>query len=84
MKTRFTLRNEHKIKEAHGDIMLKRITDSLKSYFDLGNIEPHSCSSDEYKTILINDVGHTSNMIAFYVLRIQFDVYNLAFKEFIG
>ncbi|MEE9571971.1 MAG: hypothetical protein V3W20_02860 [Candidatus Neomarinimicrobiota bacterium] len=84
MKTRFILRNQHKIKEAYGDKMLKRIMDSLKSYFDSGNIESHLCDSDKYKTIFIDDTGHTSNMIAFYVLRIQFDVYNLAFKEFVG
>lgn len=84
MKARFTLRNQHKIKEAYGDDMMKRITDSLKAYFDRGNIESHLCDNDEYKTIFIDDVGHTSNMIAFYILRIQFDVYNLAFKEFVG
>lgn len=38
----------------------------------------------EYPVLSINDAGHSFNLIAFYVLKKQYDVYKLAFKEFIG
>ncbi len=84
MQKRFTLKNQKKIQQAYSKKMLSRIMQSLKEYFDIGNIETISIENENREIILISDAGHTSNMIAFYVLSKTFDVYNLAFKEFIG
>lgn len=81
---RYALRNQQKIEAAYPG-MLKRILDSLKSHFENHESIEIYDSRDQYPIIIIiSDVGHTVNMISFYVLEIKFDVYRLAFKEFIG
>jgi hypothetical protein len=66
--------------------MIERILKSLDKYFsehsdlkgcDFGN-------EDGYQLIYVSDIEHTVNIIIFYVLSKKYDVYNLAFKEFIG
>lgn len=80
---RYILRNQNKIGAALGSLVLHRIIKSLNVGFKEG-VEFHRCHGDEYDSVLINDIGHTVNMIAFYVIRKTFDTYTLAFKEFIG
>lgn len=80
---RYALRNQQKIEAAYPG-MLKRILDSLKSHFENHESIEIDDSGEQYPLIIISDVGHTVNMISFYVLEIRFDVYRLAFKEFIG
>lgn len=80
---RCALRNQKKIEAAYPG-MIKRILDSLKSHFEKNETIEIFDSGEEFPLILISDVGHTVNIIAFYVLEIKFDVYRLAFKEFIG
>lgn len=86
---RFALRNQEKIKayfEPNGDEMLNRIKESLQIAFASGNVEQNisNWENEPYPILCINDAGHSFNMIAFYVLKKQYDVYKLAFKEFIG
>jgi len=80
---RYALRNQQKIDKAYPG-MITRILDSLKKYFDEHEAIEVYDSGDEFPLIFVSDVGHTVNVIAFYVLEIKFDVYRLAFKEFIG
>jgi len=80
---RYALRNQKKIEAAYPG-MIQRILDSLKSYFEKNESIELFDSGEEFPLIFISDVGHTVNVIAFYVLEIKFDVYRLAFKEFIG
>lgn len=82
---RYTLRNQMKIEAAYPG-MTERILKSLDKYFsehsDLKNCD--FGNEDGYQLIQVPDIGHTVNIIIFYVLSKKYDVYNLAFKEFIG
>jgi len=40
-------------------------------------------SGGEYPLLIIGELRHATNMIAFYIIDIKYDVYRLAFKEFI-
>lgn len=86
---RWSLRNQKKIKsyfEPHGEEILQRIIKSLDMAFLSNNIDNFisNWENEPYPVLCIDDAGHSFNMIAFYVLKKQYDVYNLAFKEFIG
>lgn len=84
---RYSLRNQQKIKahfEPHGDEILKRIIKSLDDHFENKAFLELNDSGDKHPGLIINDSGHTVNMIVFFVISITYDVYNLAFKEFIG
>jgi len=87
---RYALRNQSKIKahfEPNGQEILDRILKSLDSHFnkyqtiELIDQEPVRL---DYPLLFINDEGHSCAMIAFHVLEIKYDIYRLAFKEFIG
>lgn len=43
-----------------------------------------SVDGHPFPLLTLEDAGHSSNVVAFYVIKKQFDVYTLAFKEFIG
>lgn len=81
---RFSLRNQKKIEKAYSPAILKRIMESLKEEFKKGVIRLEDDASTKYKMLAINDTGHTCGLIIFYVLSVTFDVYNLAFKEFVN
>lgn len=86
---RWSLRNQWKIKkyfEPHGEEILNRIKNSLDNAFSSLIIDEciDIIENEPYPVLCINDAGHTFNMIAFYVISKKYDVYNLAFKEFIG
>lgn len=91
MKFRYALRNHDKIKahfEPHGKEILDRIILSLDKHFAKTDPTFFELIEDDmgtqYKCLQINDEGHSCAIIEFYVLGIKFNVYRLAFKEFIG
>lgn len=82
---RYALRNRHKLYEAYGDEALKRITESLNAHFkEHAIIQFEVLADDKYPTMSIDDKGHTCGLILFYVIKTNFDVINLAFREFIN
>lgn len=84
---RYALRNQNKIKESLGSDLLHRILNSLKQSFDLyGEIiesQFEYIDGHQYPILTINDASNTSNLISFYVIGKRYNVYHLAFKEFI-
>jgi hypothetical protein len=89
---RYALRNQDKIKahyEPHGSEILNRILDSLNKHFKLEDpisehVSDEMLPEEKYRTLIINDTGHTCACISFYIIEIKFDVCRLAFIEFIG
>ena len=85
---RYALRNKAKIKSALGEDLLLRILESLKQGFELWgddiDKQIESVDGHPFPPLTLEDAGHSSNVVAFYVIKKQFDVYTLAFKEFIG
>lgn len=87
---RWALRKQDKIKahfEPNGDEMLERIKKSLADAFATYiDIERHieTVDGEPYPVLSVGDAGNTSNLVVFYVVRKQYDVYTLAFKEFVG
>ena len=83
---RYALRNQQRIIDAKGSALFGRIINSLDMHFidnEIITICPSS-THDTYQQILINDIEHDFNTISFYVIAINYDVYNLAFNEYIG
>jgi hypothetical protein len=80
---RYALRNQQKIEAAYPGT-IGRILKSLSAHFESGKEILPMESGEEFPIIVIDDIGHSMNMIAFYIIDIKFDVYRLAFKEFIG
>lgn len=85
---RYALRNQEKIKSALGEDLLLQILDSLKQGFELwgDNIDKQieSVEGHPYPLLILDDAQHSFNVVAFYVVKKQYNVYTLAFKEFIG
>ena len=84
---RYALRNQAKIKSALGEDLLQRILESLKQGFELwgDDIDKQIESVDGHPyPLTLDDAGHSSNVIVFYVVKKQYNVYTLAFKELIG
>lgn len=85
---RYALRNKAKIKSVLGEDLLQRILESLKQGFELWgddiDKQIESVDGHPFPLLTLEDAGHSSNVVAFYVIKKQFDVYTLAFKEFIG
>ena len=82
---RYALRNKKKIEAAYPG-MIGAITKSLDAHFkDMHEISLQD-SGEEFPLLMISGSEHSLrevNLIAFYVLGIKFDVYRLAFNEFI-
>lgn len=86
---RWALRNQEKIKahfEPYGDEILERIKGSLNQAFMSKDVEKHidKVDNEPYPILDVNDVGHTFGCILFYVIKKTYDVYLLAFKEFVS
>lgn len=86
---RWALRNQDRIKahfEPYGDEILERIKESLEQAFKSDDIEKHidKAENEPYPILDVNDVGHSFGTILFYVIKKTYDVYLLAFKEFIS
>lgn len=77
---RYSLRNQKKIAAVHGQAKLEMLLTSLTVYFAQYR-EPFLEDSDrKFKKIVIpNKTG--GNVMEFYVLKITYDVYNLALKS---
>jgi len=87
-KVRYTLRNQHKIEQYFDKEILKRILNSLKIEFEssIKNSIQEEEPKGKYPLLLVNDIGHTCGFIAFYIIEVdtKFNIYRLAFKEFIN
>ena len=84
---RFALRKQQKIKVAFSEKTLNRILDSLTQYFKYIQTIETDIKQDpnsKYNLLAINDIGHTCGIVVFYIISTRYDVYNLAFKEFIN
>ena len=81
---RYTLRNQKKIELAYPGT-IERILSSLDTYFSkhLDLRDSEFIGNEEFRTLIIPDIGHSVNMIAFYIISKKFDIYNLAFKSFL-
>lgn len=83
---RFALRNQRAIKshfEPNGQKVLERILNSLKKHFERTEIETTD-GGERFPLLVIDDIDHSVNCIVFYVIHVKYDVYKLAFKEFLG
>ena len=82
---RYSLRSKDKIAAAFSAAILDRIIKSLDDHFKSSiSIDITKQEGERYPLLIINDSGHTTNMIVFYIVGSKFDVVNLAFKEFMG
>jgi hypothetical protein len=78
------LRNQHKIKAALGDEKLEMIKGSIEVVMDSDkDLEPQKIEGSQYDIIMIDDASGENSMIVFYIVRTDFNIYTLAFKEFI-
>lgn len=87
----YYLRNPDKIIAYYGDHgieMIQRMYDSLDHHFKMHMAIRYDIKEttkfNPYPQIIIDDLGHTCALIAFYVVKIEGFTYRLAFKEFIG
>lgn len=82
---RYTLRNQHKIRDAYSQEFVDRLLRSLNFHFNANEkIDGNVKKEEPYPIILVDDIDHTVNIFAFYVVSTVYDVYNLAFKETMG
>jgi len=78
------LRNQHKIKAVLGEEKLKRLKDSISEVMNSDKqIEPQQIDGSKYDIIMIDDVSGIDSMIVFYIIEAKFNIYKIAFKEFI-
>ena len=83
---RYALRNQNKIKESLGSDLLQRILNSLKQSFNLNGDRVDiqiDFSHKPYPILEVDDAVKPCGKIAFYVIGKRYNVYHLAFKEFI-
>ena len=81
---RYALRNKLKIKKYYSQQVLDRIIKSLDVHFEENETIELQESGEQFPIIIINDEVVASSSISFYVIGIKYDVFRLAFKEFIG
>lgn len=85
---RFALRKQKKIREQLGQELLDRILLSLQKAFehygDMIDSQIEEVEGYPYPILTVDDAGHTFNLVSFFVIRKQYDVYTVAFREFIG
>ena len=87
--SRYSLRNQHKIKASLGDDFLKLLIDSLDSFFQgVDDIEPYETVDlfkDEKKGLtyifIPNVQPGTNSEFQFVLTRKMYDVYNLAYLQ---
>jgi len=81
---RYTLRNQKKIINAVGEKAFNNIRKSLIVEFKKTEQDIKRIGNNKYDTLMINDENHTCGLISFFVISKKYDVYKLAFKEFIN
>lgn len=84
---RYALRKQTKISDTLGDATLTRLKDSLKRYF--GRVEDPEKHLENvpglpYPILTIPDITNGKINMKFYLIRKQWDVLTLAFKEFVN
>lgn len=78
------LRNQHKIRAVLGDEKLEIIKGSIEVVMDSDkDIEPQKIDGSKYDIIMIDDSSGINSMIVFYIIKVDFNIYTIAFKEFI-
>lgn len=80
---RYALRNKDKLIAAFGEQYYDRLILSLDNAFSKP-IQPddvQKADGEPYPLLVIEDQGHTSGVLVFYVVRVVYNVYNLAYKE---
>lgn len=78
------LRNQHKIEAVLGASMLNRMKDSIQSFMDSENdLIEEQIEGSKYSVIMIEDVSGINSIIVFYIIKAEFSIYTIAFKEFI-
>lgn len=78
------LRNQDKIKAALGDKKLEIIKASIQSVMDSDEeIEPQKIDGAPYDIMMIDDVSGEYDFVVFYIIKAEFSIYKIAFKEFI-
>jgi hypothetical protein len=80
---RYSLRNQHKIKERLGEPFLNCLIQSLNEHFKKHTkIEEIEYEKEPYKIIWVNNIQpKTDSTFELYVISKTFDVYNLAYKS---
>lgn len=84
---RYALRNQQKVRVKLGEDMLHRMIVALDYAFaNYDDIDAHieNLEDEPYNILSISEPGYSDYMIRLYVIRKQYDVYVLAFKEFMG
>lgn len=79
---RYALRNKRKIRKAFSEKKTQNIINSLKRGFPEGIKDIYE--GKPYSMISVEDLEHTSDIIIFYIIKKTYDVYQLAFKEFVS
>lgn len=80
---RYALRNQKKIEKAFPGLTKSIIASLDKAFSGSRDVQVETEKHEKYPIILIDDARNPTGMIAFYVIKIRYDVYHLAFKEFI-
>ncbi len=84
---RYALRNQAKISATLGGDTLNRLKDSLKRYFETVEDPEYylnHISGLPYPILTIPDITNGKINMKFYLIRKQWDVLTLAFKEFVN
>ena len=81
---RYALRNQDKIENAFPGLTKSIIASLDKAFSGSRDMQVEAEKHEKYPIILIDDTGHPTGMIAFYIIKTRYDVYHLAFKEFIN
>lgn len=81
---RYALRNQKKIKEVLGEDILNRIIKSLNEGLKKDLYTMEKPLEETHMMLTVPDADHTTNVIVFYIINRKYDVYHLAFKEFVG
>lgn len=83
---KYHLRNQDKIQDWYDKKTLKTILDSIDSHLqEYGELQiEKEWTGEKYPIALIDQKGHSVNMIALYIIEFKDNFYRLAFKEFIG
>ena len=86
IRPRFSLRNQHKIKQSLGSDFHFVLMRSIRVYFDsvesMEDIKEHEYASAPYKVIHVPNIQpNTDSTFELYVISKTYNVFNLAYKS---